>query len=284
MKLKFLVFSVLFLVALATNGQSLMNPRDAVRIINQAGVVIIDCNPVDEFARTHITNALNIYPGDLYRTTGVADILRSPEEIARILGTRGVSHTNTILLYDAGHQRFSGRMYWILRYLGARDVRIINGGLAEWQRNRLPVGRTPRRATATTFQPTVNAALAADIQRVRRASTDGSAVLLDVRSQGEFRGTEGSATRKGNIPGSINLPHTQVLNDNGTLKTADELRTIFTNAGITPNKEVIVYCASSIRAGIVFFALRNILNYPNVRLYDGAFNEWEANTANPVRR
>ena len=284
MKLKFLTFSVLLFAALVTYSQSLINPRDAVRMVNQTGVVIIDCNPVDEFARTHITNAINIWHGDLYRTTGVADMLRSPEEIARIFGSRGVAHTSTILLYDAGHQRFAGRMYWILRYLGARDVRIINGGLAEWQRNRLPVGRTPRRATATTFTPTVNAAIAADLARVRRASTDGNAVLVDVRSAGEFRGTEGAARRKGHIPGSVNLPHTQVLNENGTLKSAEELRTIFTNAGITPNKEVIVYCASSIRAGIVFFALRNILNYPNVRVYDGAFNEWEADAANPVRR
>jgi len=280
-----IVFFITLLVASSfTIAQSLINPRDAVRMINQAGVVIIDCNPVDEFARTHITNAVNIWHSDLYRPTGIADVLRSPEEIARILGARGVSHTSIILLYDAGHQRFSGRMYWILRYLGARDVRIINGGLAEWKRNRLPVSRTPRRITATTFQATPNAAIAADIQRVRRATTDANAVLVDVRSAGEFRGTEGAAVRKGHIPGSINLPHTVVLNENGTLKSVEELRTIFTNAGITPNKEIIVFCASSIRAGIVYFALKSLLNYPNVRLFDGAFNEWEADAANPVRR
>lgn len=282
--MKVFLFLTVFLASMSALGQSLINPRDAVRIINQAGVVIVDCNPVDGFAQTHITNAVNVWHGDLYRTTGVPDMLRSPEEIARILGARGISHTSTILLYDEGHQRFSGRMYWILRFVGARDVRIINGGLAEWMRNRLPVSRTPRRITPATFQATPNAAIAADIQRVRRAANDANIVLLDVRSQAEFRGTEGPSRRRGHIPGSVNIPHTMVLNENGTLKTEQELRTIFTNAGITANKEVIVYCLSSVRAGIVYFALKNILNFPNVRLYDGAFHEWEADPANAVSR
>jgi len=282
--MKIFLFLTVFLASISALGQSLINPRDAVRIINQAGVVIVDCNPVYDFAQTHITNAVNVWHGDLYRDAGVPDMLRSPEEIARILGARGISHTSTILLYDEGHQRFSGRMYWILRFMGARDVRIINGGLTEWMRNRLPVSRTPRRITPATFQATPNAAIAADIQRVRRAANDANIVLLDVRSQAEFRGAEGPTRRRGHIPGSVNIPYTMVLNENGTLKTAQELGTIFTNAGITSNKEVIVYCLSSVRAGIVYFALKNILNFPNVRLYDGAFHEWEADPANAVSR
>jgi len=282
--MKLLVLISLIFISTVTVAQDLVNPRDAVRLVNQAGVVIIDCNPVADFARTHITNAVNLWHEELYRPGAVEGLLRSPEELARILGSKGVSHTSTILLYDAGHNRFSGRIYWVLKYLGARNVRIINGGMGEWQRNRLPVSRTPRRVTAATFQPTIDNSIFADIQRVRRAANDANVVLLDVRDAGEFRGTEGTARRKGHIPGSINLPHQSVLNANGTLKTKEELQRIFTAAGVTANKEIIVFCASSLRAGIVFHALKSVLGFPNVRIYDGAFNEWEADAANPVRR
>ncbi|HAJ99011.1 MAG TPA: hypothetical protein DCM62_03200 [Bacteroidales bacterium] len=282
--MKTLFFLTLLLTSHFAMTQSLINPRDAVRMVNQRGVVIVDCNPVSDFARTHITNAVNLWHEDLYRPTGVDGILRSNEELARILGSKGIAHNSIILLYDAGHQRFAGRIYWILRYLGATDVRIINGGMGEWQRNRLPVSRTPRRIVPATFQVTANAAIFADMARVRRAATTPNMLLLDVRDAGEFRGTEGGAVRKGHIPGSINLPHQSVLNANGTLKSREELQQLFTAAGVTPNREIIVYCAASVRAGIVYFALRSILNYPNVRLYDGGFNEWEADAANPVRR
>ncbi len=265
-------------------AQDIINPKDAVKMLNAKGVVIIDCNNIDDYAKVHITNSLNIWHEDLYKKEGGIDgVLKSNDELAKIFASKGVSNTSTILLYDAGSNKYSGRLYWILKYLGVKDVKIINGGMGEWQKNRLPVTKAPGKIVAANFQSAPNASIYANIQQVKKASSDPKSVLVDVRDIGEFKGTEGTTKRKGHIPSAVNIEYKKVQNASGILKTKEELEKIFTAAGVTPDKEVILYCTTSVRAGVVFMVLKTILNYPNVKVYDGAYNEWEADSANPVK-
>ena len=107
-------------------------------------------------------------------------------------------------------------------------------------------------------------------------------VLMDAREEDEYIGKKGETKRKGHIPGSVRLDYVEVLNEDGTLKSKDELAKIFSKAGITPDKDVAIYCETSVRAGIVFLALTSVLDYPKVRVYDGALYEWSADPDNVV--
>ena len=119
---------------------------------------------------------------------------------------------------------------------------------------------------------------------VKNNKDKANVVLLDVRSADEFAGTDTdkNITRYGHIPGAVNLEFKAVVNDDGTIKSKEEIVAAMSGAGVTSDKEVILYCASSVRAGVVFAALKDIAGFPNVKVYDGAFYEWQSVAENPV--
>lgn len=284
MKSKVIAFSFFIMASFFAYAQDFVNPKDAVKMLANKGVVVIDCNPLDDYAKVHITNSVNIWHEDLYKKDGgIEGILKSGEELAKFFASKGVGNTSTILLYDAGSNKYSGRLYWVLKYLGAKDVKIINGGMGEWQKNRLPVTKAPGKLVAANFVFTPNAEILATMRQVKSLQGNPKAVLVDVRDLGEFKGTEGTSKRKGYIPGAVNFEYKNVQNANGVIKSKEELEKLFVAAGITPDKEIVLYCTTSVRAGVVFMVLKTILNYPNVKVYDGAYNEWEADASNPVK-
>jgi thiosulfate/3-mercaptopyruvate sulfurtransferase len=122
----------------------------------------------------------------------------------------------------------------------------------------------------------------ASIEYVKSHMKNGDFALVDARDEDEFSGKKGLAKRTGHIPGAIRIDYVEVLTDDGTLKSKEDLTKVFSDAGVTPDKDVVLYCESSIRAGIVYLALASILDYPRVRVYDGALYEWAADEANPV--
>ena len=109
-------------------------------------------------------------------------------------------------------------------------------------------------------------------------------VIHDARAANEYDGTNPETTldRPGHVPSAINIEYTNMLDAKGKLKLNDEMQAIFTKNGVTKDKTVIVYCKTSVRAGIIFHVLTSALNYPNVKLYDGALLEWQLSTANKV--
>lgn len=267
-----------------TFAQDIINPKDAVKLLANKGVVVVDCNPLDDYAKVHITNSVNIWHEDLYKKDGGIDgILKNAEELSKFFGSKGISNTSSILLYDAGSNKYSGRLYWILKYLGANDVKIINGGMGEWQKNRLPVTKAPGKLAPVNFLLTLNAGIFTSMQQVKSSLGNPKTLLVDVRDPGEYKGTEGNSKRKGHIPGAVLFEYKNVQNANGVIKSKEELEKVFVAAGITPDKEIVLYCTTSVRAGVVFMALKTILNYPNVKVFDGAYNEWEADASNPVK-
>ncbi len=122
----------------------------------------------------------------------------------------------------------------------------------------------------------------ASMDDVKRSIGSTSVAIIDARSAAEFAGQSETALRKGHIPGSINLEYTNVMNAKSQLKSNAELQELFNAAGITKDKQVIIYCESGVRAGILFLALKSALNYPNVKVYDGAYSEWQSVSSNKV--
>jgi thiosulfate/3-mercaptopyruvate sulfurtransferase len=119
---------------------------------------------------------------------------------------------------------------------------------------------------------------------VQKATTIGSYAIVDARTTEEYMGTLEASTldRPGHIPSAINIEYTNVLDDKGKLKSNADIQAVFTKNGVTKDKTVIVYCKTSVRAGILFHVLTSAIDYPNVKVYDGAYLEWQLKTSNKV--
>jgi thiosulfate/3-mercaptopyruvate sulfurtransferase len=267
-----------FLLVQPAESKGLITAKDLAELAEDENVRIVSVRSPDDYAKVHITGAVNVYHSDLYQEGDIKGLLKSPEEIAEILGSNGIAETNTIVVYDGGKNTPSGRLYWILEYLGAEDVKLLDGQMKQWRKARKPVTRKTTEIEAATFTPTPDASIMANIDDVKA----GTALLVDVRSKEEFDGEKGEAARKGHIPGAINFEYKNVLNDDDTMKTAEELQAVLGEAGITPEKDIILYCETSVRTGIVYVALNGVLGYDKVRVYDGAMYEWAADPENPL--
>ena len=212
-------------------------------------------------------------------------MLKSANEITKIFGEKGITENSKIVIYDNGKNKLAGRLYWIFNYMGAKDVNILKGHLKSWMKARKPVTPKATSITPAKFNANLNAGILATMDYVKAHKDDANVILVDVRSKDEFNGIDEDEeiTRKGHIPGAINFEYKNILNEDDTIKTKEEIAEIMKNAGITSDKQIILYCASSVRAGIVYIALTSILNFPNVKVYDGAFYEWNADSSNPIK-
>lgn len=277
-----LIYLMIFcLIPMANiNAQDVISAPELAKIIKKENVVVVSTRTAADYKKVHIAGAVHIDHKSLYKEGAVKNMLNTPAAIAKILGDAGISESKKIVLYDDGSGKYAGRLYWILNYLGANDVVLLDGHMKAWRAARKPVTKNPANAKATKFTPKVNKAYLATMAEVK--SSNGSAAIVDARGADEYKGQAETTLKKGHIPGAINLEFTNMMDAKGKLKSNDALQKIFNDAGITKDKKVILYCESGVRAGIIFLALKSALNYPNVKVYDGAYSEWQSVSSNKV--
>ena len=274
---------IAFLLIFQIVNAQVISPKELAKIIKNEDVTIISARKNVDYAKVHINGALNVWHMDLYKDGELKGLLKSTEEIASILGKKGICEKNTIVIYDGGKNIFAGRLYWLLKYLGCEDVKVLNGQMKMWRKAREPVTKTVTDIKPVTFNVAINNQTIATKEYVKSHLEDAAVVLVDVRDKEEFDGQKGNAKRNGHIPGAVHFEYKNVLNEDGTIKSKEELEGLLKKAGITKDKEVILYCETSVRAGIVYMAMASILDYPKVRVYDGAIYEWAADSALPMK-
>lgn len=214
-----------------------------------------------------------------------------------LLRKAGVNDDTILILYGDFNNWFAAFALWVFKYYGYKDVRLMNGGRKKW----LIEDRTMSKDIPQYSRGNFNASNADNSIRVYlnyvKESLDNvkkdRAALVDVRGPKEFTGeilappeypTE-HAQRGGHIPGAKNIPWGQAVNDNdGTFKSADELKKLYESKGITPEKEVIAYCRIGERSSHTWFVLKYLLGYPDVKNYDGSWTEWGNMIANPIEK
>ncbi|MCF7910986.1 MAG: sulfurtransferase [Candidatus Cloacimonetes bacterium] len=282
---KLLLTTLFILIGIQFLFGGLIEAKDLAKAVKKEDIIIVSARNSSDYSSKHIKDAVNIYHADLYKPDGVPSMLKSPEEIAVILGSRGITTDSKVVVYDDGSNKAAGRIYWILQYMGVKDVDILNGHIKSWMKSRLPVTSKATEITPVTFVPKINEDIYASMSYVQKNKDGADLVLVDVRSLDEYNGIDEDAniTRKGHIPGAIHFEYKNVLNEDETLKSKDEILAALSAAGISGDKEIILYCASSVRAGIVYMALKSILEFPRVRVYDGAYYEWQSISSNPIK-
>jgi thiosulfate/3-mercaptopyruvate sulfurtransferase len=267
-----------------TNPKLLVTPKQLAQMIGRdpARLLILDLRPPEQYTQGHIPGAVHL---DLW---GVSLIDTDPAPldafmwmIEHVLANHGVQKTTPVVVYDEQSGMRAARAFWFLEYFGHPSVQLLDGGYNAWiaagfdtSRDAAPPPRSEW--TGERQQHTI-----ATWREVRAAIGKPDAVILDTRSDAEYSGTAVRARRGGAIPGAVHIEWTRNLTPAGDFKSAAELRKMYVDAGVTPEREVLTYCQGGYRAAHSYIALR-LLGYPRVRNYVGSWKEWGDREELPV--
>jgi thiosulfate/3-mercaptopyruvate sulfurtransferase len=209
---------------------------------------------------------------------------------SRLLSRAGVREGTTVVLYGGNNNWFAAYAYWLLKLRGFDAVKLLNGGRKKWELESRPLTQEVPTYEETGFEiagperPELRALRDEVLASLDRAS------FVDVRSPEEYRGEklapdhlpQEQSQVPGHIPGAANIPWSKAANEDGTFKSAEELRVLYEQAGITPEREVIAYCRIGERSSHTWFVLRELLGYPSVKNYDGSWTEYGSLVGAPV--
>jgi thiosulfate/3-mercaptopyruvate sulfurtransferase len=214
---------------------------------------------------------------------GVPLMLAPIDRVVKALEDVGVDDASTVIVYDAGNGLWASRLVWALEYLGHRDARLLNGGLARWVEEGREITPGVPRVRPGSLTPRLGFSVLATKRWILDHLNMPHVVILDVRSLPEYTGEDVRAMRGGHIPGAINLEWTRVLTEDEApvFLSAKELRSLFEEAGVTPDKEIVTYCQGGVRAAHTYLALK-LLGYQRVRMYDASWVEWGNDSLTPV--
>jgi thiosulfate/3-mercaptopyruvate sulfurtransferase len=233
------------------------------------GELLVALMPEEEFEAAHIGASFRIDWPDLEVVDTSDDGIAAWEATVRErIGDLHIAPESSVVVYDNG-TLFASRLWWVLRYLGHDDVRILDGGLPAWRAAGHEVETGPVVMTMEKRPPysgVANPAMLAQRDEVMAALDDPGVVLVDARAPDEYA--------RGHIPGAINVNYPlNATGDPPRWKTAGALREMYEAAGVTPETMVIPYCSSGVRSAVTAFTLW-LIGYPHVALYTGSWNEW----------
>lgn len=220
--------------------------------------------------------------GDVGLPQGVrAYKLPTPEAFAAAIGAQGVGDATTVVAYDTSAGMWAARLWWMLRYFGHEQVAVLDGGWDLWQRQGRPTTSEVAAVEPATFTPRVRPELLATKADVEASIDAEGTVLVNALWPELFRGEAVTPLpRPGRIPGSVNVPFTSTFDDAGRLRSPEELRELFAEAGATPDKRVVTYCGGGIAAASDALALAAA--GVEAALYDGSLVEWVADPKAPL--
>jgi thiosulfate/3-mercaptopyruvate sulfurtransferase len=255
-------------------------------------VAEVDYDPKANYELGHVPGAV-LFDWKQDINDPISRNVLSKQACEDLLQRAGINNDTTLILYGDFNNWFAAFAFWVFKYYGYKDVRLMNGGRKKWLQEDRPVSKDLPNYSGGNFrasEPDKNIRIF--LNEVKQALDAKDRIrMVDVRSPKEFTGeilappeypTE-HAQRGGHIPGAENIPWGQAVNDSdGTFKSADELKKLYESKGITPDNEIIAYCRIGERSSHTWLVLKYLLGYPNVKNYDGSWTEWGNIIANPI--
>ena len=241
-------------------------------------------NGAEEYRAGHIPGAIFLdIDAVADPSSGLPHMLLDEAAFARTAGALGISSDTILVVYDGAGLFSAPRVWWMLRLYGARDVRILAGGLPKWRSEERPLEAGPRTAPLALFHARRLPDAVVDLTDVRAALKSGSAQVVDARPAPRFRGEAPEprpGVRSGHMPGSLNMPFADIVVE-GQLKSPDELLQAFRQSGVDLEAPIITSCGSGVSAAILTLALETI-GKRDVRLYDGSWAEYGSDRSSVV--
>ncbi len=217
----------------------------------------------------------------------------SKEDFEKLASRYGISNDTTVVFYGDRNNWYAAYSFWLFKLYGHKDARIMNGGRSKWEAEGRPYTRDVPEFSRTTYHAQeANLSIRAFRRQVEDLLGKPGYALVDVRSPDEYTGKllhmvnypQEGAQRGGHIPSARSIPWAKAAREDGTFKSAEELRQLYSSEGVTPDKQVVAYCRIGERSAHTWFVLTQLLGYPNVRNYDGSWTEWGNLVGAPIEK
>ncbi|MFB3061386.1 MAG: sulfurtransferase [Candidatus Binatia bacterium] len=262
----------------------LTSPDDLNQTLGDPSLCLIDTRPAEQFAQGHIPGSVHF---DLF---GLSLIDTSPAPlkafnfmIQHIFDMRGVNQNKRVVFYEETSGMRAARGLWFLEFFGHPNVQVLDGGIQAWRQGGFPITTEVTPPVPSRLKVAEKEELLATADTVLGSLNQNESCILDTRSDDEYMGRNVRAARGGAIPGAIHIEWTRSLDERGRFKPASELKAMFLEAGVTPDKEIIAYCQGGYRSAHSYLALR-LLGYPRVRNYLGSWKEWGDRLDLPIEK
>jgi thiosulfate/3-mercaptopyruvate sulfurtransferase len=265
--------------------------QTAAKLRNE-GVRIVDCrfsfdtDARQDYLKGHLPGAVHCdWSTDLSAPPPASGhprwMLQGPDAFAATMSRLGISNDTMVVGYDAEGGHHAARLWVALRRYGHDKMAVMEGGIQKWTAEGRPLDKGEAKVPPARFVPHPREGVMATKEEVLAAVRTGDPWLLDVRRDSEFTGEEKRAARGGHIPGAVNILWKDALRDDWTLKDADELEDMYSNAGFGAETSAVTYCQAGVRAAFTHLVL-TALGHDDVRTYDGSWEEWGNDASLPI--
>lgn len=260
----------------------ILDPAELAARLGAEMLLIVDLCRADGYARQHIPGAVHLNYTDIVAAEPpVMGLLPDSDQLSEVFSSIGMTGASHIVAYDDEGGAKAARLLWTLDVIGHPHYSLLDGGLRAWLMGGYPVDNKPPPITASDYRVTQTGAATVDMAYLLEHLNDPAIALLDTRSPAEYQGIDERAERGGHIPGAVNMDWVLALGSDQRVKPEEELRALLEQLGITPDKEIIVYCQTHHRSSHTYIALKS-LGYQNIKGYPGAWSEWGNHPDTPV--
>ncbi|OGI42702.1 MAG: thiosulfate sulfurtransferase [Candidatus Muproteobacteria bacterium RBG_16_64_11] len=262
----------------------IVEPELLERHLGEARLFLVDLCQRDAYLQSHIPGAVHLGYAQIVRAQPpMLGLLPDNASLEQLFSAIGLRRDHHVVAYDEEGGSRAARLLWTLDVIGHPAFSLLNGGLTAWQDEQRPLTDIIAPRPPSDYRIDRADRPLATKDYVLAHLHDPGVVLLDTRSPGEFRGVDKRAARAGHIPGAVNLDWIRAMDVTRGLrfKPAEELRAAFTAVGVTPDKEIVVYCQTHHRSAHTYMVLK-MLGYPRVRAYPGSWSEWGNDPDTPI--
>lgn len=259
----------------------ILEPGEVEGLLDTPNVLIVDLCRDETWAQVHLPGAVHVSPGELISGAKPAvGKLPGNDRLNALFSRIGYQPGLHVVAYDDEGGGWAGRFLWTLAVIGHQQMSYLNGGLVAWMNESRPVTQEIRSPQPTEVSVTIDPAPIATREQILSQLGDTDTAIWDARSPEEHAGTRVVSARGGHIPGAINLDWLEVMDRERGLRIREDIETLLSQRGLTPDKSIVTHCQTHHRSGLTWL-IGAALGY-DIRAYDGSWSEWGNDPDTPV--